>query len=119
MDIQNIVKLRNLNEEAKDLFFKAYALTATRNFEEAKNVCDKLIMNYPDFPEAYTMRGGHFANMGNWDKCIEDCNAAIELDKAQEWAYYGKVKAYEAKGDPQKAEELKNEMEALKNQGIL
>ena len=119
MDIQNIVKLRNLNEEAKDLFFKAFALTATKNFEEAKNVYDKLIMNYPDFPEPYTMRAGYYAIERKWDKCIEDCNVAIELDETQEWAYYGKVKAYEAKGDSQKAKELKNEMELLKKQGIL
>ncbi|MGH9536186.1 MAG: tetratricopeptide repeat protein [Terriglobales bacterium] len=63
------------------LFEKAYALQMEGSLEEAIRLYSRSIEAYPT-AEAYTFRGWTYSFLGDFNRAIEECLRAIEVDPA-------------------------------------
>ena len=70
---------KNLVEQSKDYFNKAFKLQSEGLLEEAIENYNLSIELFPT-PEAYTFLGWTYSLLGDYDKGIEECKNAIEID---------------------------------------
>ena len=70
---------KNLVEQSKDYFNKAYKFQSEGLLEKAIENYNLSIELFPT-PEAYTFLGWTFSQLGDYDKAIEECKNAIEID---------------------------------------
>lgn len=70
---------KNLVEQSKDYFNKAFQLQSEGLLEEAIENYNLSIELFPT-PEAYTFLGWTYSLLGDYDKGIEECKNAIEID---------------------------------------
>lgn len=72
--ITNPTKLK-----AVDIFHEAYAAQLEENYEEAVKLYKKSIEIFPT-AEAYTFLGWAYSFLGEYDRAIAECLAAISID---------------------------------------
>ncbi len=70
---------KNLVEQSKDYFNKAFQLQSEGLLEEAIENYNLSIELFPT-PEAYTFLGWTYSLLGDYEKGIEECKNAIEID---------------------------------------
>lgn len=70
---------KNLVEQSKDYFNKAYKFQSEGLLEKAIENYNLSIELFPT-PEAYTFLGWTFSQLGDYEKAIEECKNAIEID---------------------------------------
>ncbi len=70
---------KNLVEQSKDYFNKAFKLQSEGLLEEAIENYNLSIELFPT-PEAYTFLGWTYSLLGDYEKGIEECKNAIEID---------------------------------------
>ena len=70
---------KNLVEQSKDYFNKAYKFQSVGLLEKAIENYNLSIELFPT-PEAYPFLGWTFSQLGDYDKAIEECKNAIEID---------------------------------------
>lgn len=58
----------------------------------------RIIEELPNKPEPYVYRGEVYANIGNYQKAIDDFEAAIRISSSSQMAYEGRAKAYTEMG---------------------
>ncbi|MBS1515501.1 MAG: tetratricopeptide repeat protein [Bacteroidetes bacterium] len=70
---------KSLVEQSKDYFNKAYKFQTEGLLEKAIENYNLSIELFPT-PEAYTFLGWTYSLLGNYEKAIEECKNAIEID---------------------------------------
>ena len=70
---------KNLVEQSKDYFNKAYKFQSEGLLEKAIENYNLSIELFPT-AEAHTFLGWTYSLLGNYDKAIEECKNAIEID---------------------------------------
>jgi tetratricopeptide (TPR) repeat protein len=70
---------KNLVEQSKDYFNKAYKFQSEGLLEKAIENYNISIELFPT-PEAYTFLGWTYSLLGNYDRAIDECKNAIEID---------------------------------------
>ena len=70
---------KNLIEISKEFFERAYKLQMNGNFEEAIKNYKKSLVYYPT-AEAYTFLGWALSALGDYDRAIDECKNAIQMD---------------------------------------
>jgi len=70
---------KNLVEQSKDYFNKAFKLQSEGLLEEAIENYNLSIELFPT-PEAYTFLGWTYSLLGDYERAIEECKNAIEID---------------------------------------
>lgn len=81
---------------------------------------------FPNFQDAYTIRGITYIEIGNYQKAIKDFNKSIQINPDYASVYHYRGKAYEKLGNYQKAiqdfsrviELLPHKAEAYNNRGL-
>ena len=59
---------------------RAAALLKLKNFNEAKNDCNRSIEQKSDYVKAYSRRAACFKELEEWDECVRDLEKVKELD---------------------------------------
>jgi len=111
---------------AKHFFYLGYALYEQKDFENSI-IAYSLSLELHEHARAYINRGAAYAELGKYDKAIEDLNKAIKLNKDFAYAYYNRGNAYvklnrydKAIKDYNKAIELNpDDAEAYGNRGLV
>jgi len=70
---------KNLVEQSKDYFNKAFKFQTEGLLEKAIENYNLSIELFPT-PEAYTFLGWTYSLLGNYEKAVEECKNAIEID---------------------------------------
>lgn len=73
----------NARPDGKDseTYFKyALCLHLAGEFRKCLAVCDEALTLYPEFSQLYALRGGTWQVFGEYDKMLEDCRRAVEID---------------------------------------
>ena len=85
------------------LFFSCgYALSKQKNFESSIKKYS-ISLELHEHADAYNNRGLDYANLGKYDKAIEDFNKAIELNPDLAVAYYNRGNTYVELGEYDRA----------------
>jgi tetratricopeptide (TPR) repeat protein len=63
------------------------------NYSEAVTVCDRVIIDNPEIPEIYYLRGVMNYNLQEYSSAIEDFSIAINLHPGFQEAYHYRAKA--------------------------
>jgi len=85
------------------LFFSCgYALSKQKNFESSIKKYS-ISLELHEHADAYNNRGLDYANLGKYDKAIEDFNKAIELNPDLAVAYYNRGNTYAELGEYDRA----------------
>ena len=92
-------------EDIETLFEEAQRLYGAQNFYKLIDVTDKIIKRYPDFAEAYNLRGIAYKELKQYDQAIQDYTKAIKLDPKSDWAYNNRGALYKALKDYESAVE--------------
>lgn len=66
-------------ETAAELFRKAYELQMSGEYQQAIELYTKSIEAFPT-AEAYTFRGWTYSFLGDYERAIAECRAAIQVD---------------------------------------
>ncbi len=69
----------NIIYKSREYFAKAFKLHAKGFYEEAINNY-KISLDYYPTPQAYTYLGWAYSLIGDYDRAIEECKNAIDLD---------------------------------------
>jgi len=91
-----------MNENLEDLKQKADQLESDGSWDKLIPLCTKII-DLEQEPRAkasvYVKRGAAYIQKGEYEKAIEDCTKAVELNPAHANAYINRGIAYDKKGD--------------------
>ncbi|TDG50226.1 hypothetical protein AWZ03_003442 [Drosophila navojoa] len=98
--------LAQQHKKANDIKDRGNSYVKLTEYEKAIEAYTEAIEVYPQDPIYFINRALCYLKQESYDNCIEDCNAAIELDKLCVKAYYRRMQANESLG---------NNMEALKD----
>lgn len=58
----------------------AMSLHLAGEFKRCLNICDETLARYPQFSQLYALRGGTWQVYGEWERMMEDCRRAVQLD---------------------------------------
>ncbi|XP_017016841.1 RNA polymerase II-associated protein 3 [Drosophila kikkawai] len=95
-----------LHKKANDIKDSGNSYVKLAEYDRAIEAYSEAIKVYPYDPVYYINRALCYIRQERYDNCVEDCEAAIELDKLCVKAYYRRMQANESLG---------NNMEALKD----
>ena len=91
-----------VREDIEDLKQKADQLESDGSWDKLIPLCTKII-DLEQEPRAkasaYVKRGAAYIQKGEYEKAIEDCTKAVELNRAHANAYINRGIAYDKKGD--------------------
>ena len=68
-------------------FQEAFEMFQDNRFKVSKTLCDRILQTVPN-PETFLLRAMIWKNEERYEKAIEDCNRAIELDPFLQQAYW-------------------------------
>jgi len=74
--------------------------------ELASTNCEKALSTEPRLAAAHTCLGNIYNDKGQYEKAVEEFNAALEIDKSIAQTFNGLGKAYTKLGKPKEAEEI-------------
>ncbi|KAH8401916.1 hypothetical protein KR009_008697 [Drosophila setifemur] len=94
------------HKKANDIKDRGNSYIKQADYDRAMEAYSEAINVYPYDPIYYINRALCYLKKENFDNCVEDCEAAIALDKLCVKAYYRRMQANESLG---------NNMEALKD----
>src|SRR5215472_1572295 len=72
----------------------------------ASTNCEKALSTEPRLAAAHTCLGNIYNDKGQYEKAVEEFNAALEIDKSIAQTFNGLGKAYTKLGKPKEAEEI-------------
>ncbi|XP_017865936.1 PREDICTED: RNA polymerase II-associated protein 3 [Drosophila arizonae] len=98
--------LAQQHKKANDIKDRGNSYVKLSEYEKAIEAYTEAIEVYPQDPIFFINRALCYLKQESYDNCIDDCDAAIELDKLCVKAYYRRMQANESLG---------NNMEALKD----
>lgn len=85
---------RDGNDAEQRTLGEIIRLNAAREFEEAIDRADRLILENPDFAEAWNQRAIAFYSLGKYHRSIDDCRQAVELNPYHFGAVAGMGQCY-------------------------
>lgn len=96
----------NASEEERMVIEAYYSNTVEGNREKQLEICEKIVVNYPNNSYANATLGNRYSHLEDWDKVIKHCG--IQVKNRQEYRpdYTTLGNAYEAKGMYEKAREV-------------
>ena len=90
-----------LNMDTTDLdnlAYKAEILNELGDFQGATSLMDRVLMDVPEYPQGYFLRGNYKRRLGNQDDAIEDYSMAIVLSPKTPFFYYVRGDLYQKQG---------------------
>lgn len=104
----NMTKGNNYSTKEKELYNQAYELFFNHEYANAINKADELILEFPDNPTGYNIRGIARAYNGDYDGAMKDIDNSLSIDGNYGYARFNKALTYELYGDMDKALESYN-----------
>jgi len=100
-----IAAIENLPQSGSiwDLLALASAHYYAGEYEEAKEIYDKILELNPESPSALHSRGITYSQLGNNDKAMTDLNRSLKLNKEDPAAFHNRALVYASLGKYKKA----------------